>query len=142
MRLRNVLISMCFMTAMPVFAEGPSQQQNVYKYCADASVPLLTAGTYYVTQTANKIDQKIVLEQMITIVTESARFKGASKEIKVAMVRVLSDIEQPEALIQHQKKMMEKGENYLAMMGYSWAYKTVSPFTAWCNFNHFGGNKL
>ncbi|ECV0062261.1 hypothetical protein DIN29_25865 [Salmonella enterica] len=35
----------------------------------------------------------------------------------------------------HQKEVRRLGASYLSDSGVSWASKTVSPFTAWCNFN-------
>ncbi|ENM2100137.1 hypothetical protein AB6V73_004559, partial [Escherichia coli] len=52
-----------------------------------------------------------------------------------AMMSVVEDIADPKELALHQKEVRRLGASYLSDSGVSWASKTVSPFTAWCNFN-------
>ena len=86
------------------------QQKRVMHFCANASLPLLIAGTTY----ANKM---------------------ASPGVQMAMMSVVEDIADPKELALHQKEVRRLGASYLSDSGVSWASKTVSPFTAWCNFN-------
>ncbi|MGD7663538.1 hypothetical protein ACQCY4_23345, partial [Salmonella enterica] len=68
-------------------------------------------------------------------VASSTAYKMASPGVQMAMMSVVEDIADPKELALHQKEVRRLGASYLSDSGVSWASKTVSPFTAWCNFN-------
>lgn len=68
-------------------------------------------------------------------VASSTAYKMASPGVQMAMMSVVEDIADPKELALHQKEVRRLGASYLSDSGVSWASKTVSPFTARCNFN-------
>lgn len=106
------------MMSVPVLADNSDQQTKVYNYCANASVPLLMAGTQYVSMTVNLTPTEVAKDPVMKTVTSSEQFKTASQRTKTSMLHVIDDVVQPDALHAHQKSMMDKGEKYLEVIGY------------------------
>ncbi|WP_250665637.1 hypothetical protein, partial [Escherichia coli] len=111
------------------------QQKRVMHFCANASLPLLIAGTTYANTSDNGRPEKERVAILKNSVASSTAYKMASPGVQMAMMSVVEDIADPKELALHQKEVRRLGASYLSDSGVSWASKTVSPFTAWCNFN-------
>lgn len=111
------------------------QQKRVMHFCANASLPLLIAGTTYANTSDNGRREKERVAILKNSVASSTAYKMASPGVQMAMMSVVEDIADPKELALHQKEVRRLGAGYLSDSGVSWASKTVSPFTAWCNFN-------
>ncbi|MCW4854865.1 MULTISPECIES: hypothetical protein [Enterobacteriaceae] len=111
------------------------QQKRVMHFCANASLPLLIAGTTYANTSDNGRPEKERVAILKNSVASSTAYKMASPGVQMAMMSVVEDIADPKELALHQKEVRRLGASYLSDSGVSWASKTVSPFAAWCNFN-------
>jgi hypothetical protein len=98
-------------------------------------LPLLIAGTTYANTSDNGRPEKERVAILKNSVASSTAYKMASPGVQMAMMSVVEDIADPKELALHQKEVRRLGASYLSDSGVSWASKTVSPFTAWCNFN-------
>ncbi|MBU9828839.1 hypothetical protein J1779_02720 [Rahnella sp. FC061912-K] len=135
MKLKCTSVLIGVLSCAPAFADTNAEQVQVMNYCQQLSVPLYAAASQYVGLQGN-ISPEEAKKKVSATVTSSTEYRSASPQIKQSMENVVTEIAQPTALAAHQKAMMDRGENYIGMHRFSWAIKTVGPFTAWCNYNH------
>ncbi|EEF6304193.1 hypothetical protein NJL98_004471 [Salmonella enterica] len=141
MKTKYFALCVGFFATSHVMADSSQEQIKVMNYCNSLSVPLLTAATHYVSLKANDLPDDVAKKESTALVLDSEPYKLASSGIKSAMSQNLTEILNANNLAVHQKEMMNQGENYLGLHGYSWAVKKVGVFTAWCNYNHLQAEK-
>ncbi|HFY6812959.1 TPA: hypothetical protein ACIICM_004078 [Salmonella enterica subsp. enterica serovar Typhimurium] len=122
------------------------QQKRVMHFCANASLPLLIAGTTYANTSDNGRPEKERVAILKNSVASSTAYKMASPGVQMAMMSVVEDIADPKELALHQKEVRRLGASYLSDSGVSWASKTVSYQTSAMKFSNafqkFKGLKL
>lgn len=80
------------------------QQKRVMQFCANASLPLLVAGTTYANTSDNGRPEKERLAILKNSVASSTAYKMASPGVQIAMMSVVEDIADPKELALHQKE--------------------------------------
>lgn len=83
------------------------QQKRVMQFCANASLPLLVAGTTYANTSDNGRPEKERLAILKNSVASSTAYKMASPGVQIAMMSVVEDIADPKELALHQKEVRE-----------------------------------
>jgi hypothetical protein len=81
------------------------QQKRVMHFCANASLPLLIAGTTYANTSDNGRPEKERVAILKNSVASSTAYKMASPGVQMAMMSVVEDIADPKELALHQKKL-------------------------------------
>ncbi|WP_318346110.1 hypothetical protein [Klebsiella pneumoniae] len=104
------------------------------QFCANASLPLLVAGTTYANTSDNGRPEKERLAILKNSVASSTAYKMASPGVQIAMMSVVEDIADPKELALHQKKLDVLG---LVIFPTAVFHGLQNCFTiySWCNFN-------
>ncbi|BDY62009.1 hypothetical protein [Escherichia coli] len=90
------------------------QQKRVMHFCANASLPLLIAGTTYANTSDNGRPEKERVAILKNSVASSTAYKMASPGVQMAMMSVVEDIADPKELALHQKEVRRLGASYLS----------------------------
>lgn len=130
-------VVLCLVMTAPAMANTSDQQTRVMDYCQQTSLPLLVAASMFVTKHASNVAPADARPEIQKYVSDSVEYKKASSTVKSAMDKVVTELANTGAMQAHQQAMMSQGERYLGVHAISWGMKTVGPFTAWCNYNHF-----
>ncbi|MCT6214520.1 hypothetical protein MP871_24895, partial [Escherichia coli] len=85
------------------------QQKRVMHFCANASLPLLIAGTTYANTSDNGRPEKERVAILKNSVASSTAYKMASPGVQMAMMSVVEDIADPKELALHQKEVRRLG---------------------------------
>lgn len=141
MKLKCIGLTMATLISLSAHAQSSApdqssgQQQRVMDYCNAMRMPLLVAGTQYVNLWASNTAPDDARTQIYKSVHDSVQYQKANAWMRTTMDKVVSDIADPEGMKAHTDAMMQHGERYVGLIGFSWANKTTDSFYAWCNYN-------
>ncbi|NPE49957.1 hypothetical protein E0I03_01780 [Dickeya dadantii] len=123
----------------PVMAEGDPLQSRVQDYCGKVSSIILQAAADYNHQLSNAVKPEDAKISVMQKVRDSEEYVSASPAVKAEMDRAVSsstDYTEHSRMMDEQNKVHER---YIGVHAWTWAYRNVTPFTAWCNYNHIQG---
>ena len=125
--------------SVPTMAAGDPLQSRVQDYCGKVSSIILQAAADYNHQLNNVVkpeDAKISVTQKVK---DSEEYVSASPAVKAEIDRAVNSSTD---YTEHSRMMAEQDKihaPYIGMHAWTWAYQNVTPFTAWCNYNHIQG---
>ncbi|MBL5885615.1 hypothetical protein I7V28_19085 [Lelliottia amnigena] len=128
-----VLASVCSFQA---HAGTSSDQQKVMDFCATTKIPLGVAAMQFTNLLANNTPPENARTEATQTMKSSSQYRQASAELKDVMDKNTYMATDSNAMLNHQKAMMDMGENMLSTIAMSWGIKSTESFLAWCNFNH------
>lgn len=123
----------------PTMAAGDPIQSRVQDYCGKVSSIILQAAADYNHQLSNVVKPDDAKFSVTQKVKDSEEYLSASQSVKEEMDKAVNSSTN---YAEYSKMMAEQDkihERYVGMHAWTWAYLNVTPFTAWCNYNHIQG---
>ncbi|EEG5674248.1 hypothetical protein G3G77_004191 [Salmonella enterica] len=130
-----VILAVSAFSSTAMAADDPLQGK-VQDYCGKISNIIVQAAGEYNHQRSNAVkpdEAKIIVTREVK---DSDEYISASPAVKAEIDKAINSITDYTAHSRMVEEQMKNNERYVGMHGWSWAYHNVTPFTAWCNYNH------